>query len=229
MLPWLRRSCSKMGAVLQFRGIFGGLFGFPTLHPQIGRKVMALEKRPVDGRSVGGDLVQDGRRGLQTQALDFGMAEGDAVSVGSVEGKQQPHFHSYLWEKVEKQRIDGKYRYLVKEVISSPEVLSAAYEKIRLGSNLASQCGKNELAFDGVGPKWYHWVGGQLVQGTLDVKALCHQLSSHKDRESSLILPSLHLKIIQMALKMVLEVIFEPRFSAISHGCRAGRGRHTAM
>jgi hypothetical protein len=45
----------------------------------------------------------------------------------------------------------------------------------------------------------------------------------------TLLLPRLKLKVVQEAMRVVLEVVYKPQFSKISHGCRSGRGYHSAL
>jgi len=71
------------------------------------------------------------------------------------------------------------------------------------------------------------------------VNANTYSISTRKKRKKlnlnsneemlMLVLPNLKLRVVQEALRVVLEVIFKPNFSRISHGCRSGRGRVAAL
>lgn len=80
-----------------------------------------------------------------------------------------------------------------------------------------------------------------LNEGSFDVNTNTYSISTRKKRKKSksnsnekeemlmLVLPNLKLRVVQEALRIVLEVIFKPNFSRISHGCRSGRGRVAAL
>lgn len=79
-----------------------------------------------------------------------------------------------------------------------------------------------------------------LNEGIFDVNANTYSISTRKKKRKksnlnsneemlTLVLPNLKLRVVQEALRIVLEVIFKPNFSRISHGCRSGRGRVAAL
>lgn len=81
-------------------------------------------------------------------------------------------------------------------------------------------------------------VAQQLNEGSFDASANTYKISTRKKKKSeskededlmTLILPNLKLRVVQEALRIVLEVIFKPNFSRISHGCRSGKGRAAAL
>lgn len=81
-------------------------------------------------------------------------------------------------------------------------------------------------------------VAQQLNEGSFDVNANTYSMSTRKKKKKKelkeedellLVLPNLKLRVVQEALRIVLEVIFKPNFSKISHGCRSGRGREAAL
>ncbi|CAI8595956.1 unnamed protein product [Vicia faba] len=85
-----------------------------------------------------------------------------------------------------------------------------------------------------------HDVAKQLQEGSFDASANTYKISTRKNQNQkkkksededllTLILPNLKLRVVQEALRIVLEVIFKPNFSRISHGCRSGKGRAAAL
>lgn len=133
--------------------------------------------------------------------------------------------------KAQRAEDDGKFHNLMRNVISDSETLRDAYNCIRLNSNIdpvtvASSCGG-----DGCDSYFLDDVAQRLREGSFDVSANTYSFSTRKKTElkESLVLPNLELRVVQEALRIVLEVIFRSQFSKISHGCRSGRGRTAAL
>ncbi|XP_057458393.1 nuclear intron maturase 4, mitochondrial [Lotus japonicus] len=134
-------------------------------------------------------------------------------------------------KRVKAQRAaDGKFRDLMKNVISDAETLRDAYTCIKLNSNIvtatataAVSCGDDGYFLDDVAQR--------LREGSFDVSANTSSISTRTRGESKevLVLPNLKLRVVQEAVRIALEVVFRPQFSRVSHGCRSGRGRVAAL
>ncbi|XP_066373734.1 nuclear intron maturase 4, mitochondrial-like [Miscanthus floridulus] len=68
----------------------------------------------------------------------------------------------------------------------------------------------------------------ELRSGEFDVRANAFSVVAKRKR-GHLVLPGLNLKVVQETIRVVLEVVYWPQFSKISHGCRSGRGYHSAL
>ncbi len=160
---------------------------------------------------------------------------GGAIKNSNLDVPLNPLEFSHLAQLVEKQFIDGKYRHLVREIISKPEVLLTAYNNIKSNpGNMPAGPGSNTLFFrrvaspGGMSPKWFHETGRKLREGTYEFEPI---LRSERPNEAEKFPPTIanpRDKIIQEAFRMVLEIIYEPRFQDISHGFRRNKGTHSA-
>ncbi|KAK1297068.1 hypothetical protein QJS10_CPB15g01058 [Acorus calamus] len=118
-------------------------------------------------------------------------------------------------KRVKAQFSDGKFRELMMKVILSPNTLRDAYNCIRINSNIDLRSHDNSgLCFASMSE--------ELVRGEFDIQANTTMF----DR---LVLPNMKLRVIQEAIRVVLEVVYRPHFSKTSHGCRSGRGRRSAL
>jgi len=120
--------------------------------------------------------------------------------------------------KLEKK--DGKYVNLFK-FICCKEFLIQAYNNIRGGGSMTQDEGINEKYFD------------QLVN---DLRTERFQFTSvkipkaaAKGKHRPLSIQTSKDKLVQEAIRILLEVIYEGKFSDLSHGFRPKRSCHTAF
>eukprot|EP01018_Ginkgo_biloba_P000880 Gb_01717 [translate_table: standard] len=162
---------------------------------------------------------------LTRWSIESSTAKGE--SLGRIKLKRRIEMH--VKRHVKQQYFTGKFYDLVKNVIATPEILQAAYESIRLSSNIVSP-NMSELSIGGDGNAiCFSSIAKQLIEGEFDVKSNTQELFPLVDKNEPLVLPSLKLKVIQEATRMVLEVVYRPQFSRISHSCKSGRGQHSAL
>ncbi|CAN8234832.1 unnamed protein product [Cochlearia groenlandica] len=124
-------------------------------------------------------------------------------------------------KRVKEQYSNGKFSELLKKVIARPETLRDAYDCIRLNSNVSVTERNVAVAFDSVAE--------ELSSGAFDVTSNTFSLVAKDKTKEVLVFPSVALRIVQEAIRIVLEVVFSPHFSKISHSCRSGRGRVSAL
>lgn len=124
-------------------------------------------------------------------------------------------------KRVKEQYLNGKFRDLMAKVIATPETLQDAYDCIRLNSNIDIALNDGKTSFDSMAK--------ELCLGSFDVDANTFSISTKSARKEVLVLPNLNLKVIQEAIRIVLEIVYKPHFSKISHGYRSGRGHSTAL
>ncbi|XP_074273767.1 nuclear intron maturase 4, mitochondrial [Silene latifolia] len=126
-------------------------------------------------------------------------------------------------KRVKQHYVDGKFHDLFRKVVADPRTLVDACNSLRVCSNVVVGLSENtEICFDSFSE--------ELVNGMFDVKANTFTVSTKgHDEKQVLVLPSFKLKIVQEAIRIVLEVVFRPHFSKISHGGRSGRGRLSAL
>nr|YP_004927697.1 hypothetical protein TrlaMp49 [Treubia lacunosa]AEH99744.1 hypothetical protein TrlaMp49 [Treubia lacunosa] len=162
---------------------------------------------------------------------------GGAIKSSNLDVPLNPLEFSHLDQLVEKQFIGGKYRHLVREIISKPEVLLTAYNNIKNNpGNMTGSPGSETLFLrrvpsPGISLKWFHETGRKLREGTYEFEPIWRSEGPKpgKAEKRTLIIANPRDKIIQEAFRMVLEMIYEPRFRDISHGFRKNKGTHSAL
>nr|CAD1817897.1 unnamed protein product [Ananas comosus var. bracteatus] len=124
-------------------------------------------------------------------------------------------------KKVKAQFLNGKFHDLMGTVVANPDSLRDAYDIICLNSNVDLASRRHDVCFNSLAE--------QLESGDFDIEGNTIVIISKGSRKECLVLPRLKLKVIQEAIRVVLEVVFRPHFSKISHGCRSGRGCRSAL
>ncbi|XP_039037714.1 LOW QUALITY PROTEIN: nuclear intron maturase 4, mitochondrial-like [Hibiscus syriacus] len=124
-------------------------------------------------------------------------------------------------KRVKEQFIDGKFRNLMVNVIADPNTLQDAYNCIKLNSNVDISLKDDSVCFNSLGK--------ELLDGNFDVRGNTFRFSTRGIKKEVLVLPNPMTRIIQEAIRMVLETVYKPHFSKISHGCRSGRDHSTAL
>ncbi|PKA67034.1 putative mitochondrial protein ymf40 [Apostasia shenzhenica] len=123
-------------------------------------------------------------------------------------------------KRAKAQYVDGKFYNLMTKVIANDETLRDCYELVRLNSKV-QQMLDHQLCFS--------TIANQLRRGEFDVKDNSISFHAKSGQRDCLVLPTLKLRVIQEAVRIVLEIVYRPHFSKISHGCRSGRGHRSAL
>ena len=114
-------------------------------------------------------------------------------------------------------------------IISDPDILMAAYKVIRSDPGNMTE-GIDKTTLDGINIEWFKKTSEQLVNESWKpnpVRRVYIPKANGKRRPIGVCSP--REKIVQQSMKMVLEVILNPKFSDHSHGFRPKRGCHTAL
>lgn len=155
------------------------------------------------------------------------IQESYAVSEKISKPKTGVHFKKFLEmrikKKVKEQYRDGKFHDLMMKVIADPNTLKDAYDCIRVSSNVDLASDVDNLPFQSIAE--------ELANGTFDIGANTYSISTRgsKVNKDELVFPKLKLRVVQEAIRIVLEVVYRPHFSKISHGFRTGRGHWSAL
>ncbi|KAL8166040.1 hypothetical protein V2J09_007539 [Rumex salicifolius] len=123
--------------------------------------------------------------------------------------------------RVKEQFVNGKFRELMSKVVAIPNTLQDAYNSLRVDSNVDISSQIHDISFE--------LLAEELANGTFDIKANTFSVSTKGDQKEVLVLPKLKLKVVQEAIRIVLEVVYRPHFLKISHGGRSGRGHSSAI
>lgn len=85
-------------------------------------------------------------------------------------------------------------------------------------------------SLDGINLNYFQTLGREIGSGSLKLKpARRIDIPKPKGGTRPLSIASPRDKIVQSAMKIILEAVFEPHFSEFSHGFRPNRGTHTAI
>ncbi|KAH0632343.1 hypothetical protein KY284_035129 [Solanum tuberosum] len=124
-------------------------------------------------------------------------------------------------KRVKEQYVNGKFQNLIKKVVANPKTLCDAYDCIRLSSNVDLASNGKDFPFEAMAE--------ELSCGCFDVSANTYLISTKGAKKEVLVFPNVKLKVVEEAIRIVLEVVYRPHFSKISHGCRSGRSHLSAL
>ncbi|CAL9084466.1 unnamed protein product [Musa textilis] len=131
------------------------------------------------------------------------------------------HIELRIKKRVKARYSNGKYHGLMSKVVANADTLRDSYDMIRLNSNIMLTSKKDDICFGSLAE--------QLASGEFQVQSNAVSIAAKTKRKDCLVLPKLKLRIVQEAIRLVLEVVYRPHFSKISHGCRSGRGQTSAL
>lgn len=122
----------------------------------------------------------------------------------------------------------GRYTRLYK-LICQKELLLAGYNKIKSNpGNLTP--GTDGKTLDGIDMKWFEKIIQELKSESFKFTSVKRILIPKKNGKlRPLGIPNIRDKIVQQAMLMILEQIYEPIFSNLSFGFRPNRSTHSAL
>ena len=116
------------------------------------------------------------------------------------------------------------YRYLLRE-----DIYFVAYQRLYANKGAATK-GIDADTADGFGERYVKTLIAELKDGTYRVKPVRRQYIQKKNgKMRPLGIPSFRDKLLQEAIRLILEAIYEPNFSDNSHGFRPNRSCHTCL
>ena len=126
--------------------------------------------------------------------------------------------------KLDNNKFTGLYK-----LISDPKTLTLAYHNIKSKPGNMTP-GTDNLTLDGMSNALIEDMAKSLGRGSFQFKpARRVHIPKANGSTRPLAIASPRDKIVQEAMRMVLEVIFEPSFQNSSHGFRPNRSCHTAL
>lgn len=131
---------------------------------------------------------------------------------------------------IEESKNNSNYVFKnVARIIADPEFLKFAYGLIKSNpGNMTPGIDKDTL--DGIDIQYFKSLAKEIGSGSFKFKpARRIEITKAKGGTRPLSIASPRDKIVQSAMKIILEAAFEPHFSNFSHGFRPGRGTHTAI
>lgn len=142
----------------------------------------------------------------------------------------QPIAYSDLIDKIFKlyDKRSGKYIQIIKRIISTPEVLLRAYNNIIIKTFDQTAEGSVKLSFfNKINLNWFNSISKEICKGTYFFKPL--RKIKIKNKENSLFLINFQDKILQEAIRMTLEIIYEPLFFDFPQGFQTTLNISTAL
>ena len=121
-------------------------------------------------------------------------------------------------------RINGLFRLL-----ESPDLWGRAYEEIASNKGALTK-GVTDNTLDGFSPERVESIVARLKEGTYRFTPVRRvYIPKANGKKRPLGIPTADDKLVQSAVKLLLELVYEPVFSDRSHGFRRGRSCHTAL
>src|SRR4051794_14139791 len=121
-------------------------------------------------------------------------------------------------------RINGLFRLL-----EGPDLWGQAYEEIASNKGALTK-GVTDNTLDGFSPERVKSIVARLKEGTYRFTPVRRvYIPKANGKKRPLGIPTADDKLVQSAVKLLLELVYEPVFSNRSHGFRRGRSCHTAL
>ena len=116
------------------------------------------------------------------------------------------------------------YRYLLRE-----DIYYAAYQKLYANKGATTE-GSDDDTADGFSEQYVQQMIQELRDGSYRAKPVRREyIEKRNGKKRPLGIPSFRDKLLQEAVRMILEAIYEPTFDNRSHGFRPKRSCHTAL
>ena len=183
-------------------------------------------KRYGDGVSILGISLRKGISMNSWTQRDTGLRHyASKASITEPQGESISLVKHILINKNEKGHINDKLIH----IIADPKTLTLAYELIKSNPGNMTKGGTNET-LDGISSSWILETSAKLKAGKFNFSKM-RRANIRKDDGSTrpLTISSPRDKIVQKAIQLVLEPIYEPTFFVNSHGFRPNKGCHTAL
>jgi RNA-directed DNA polymerase len=121
-------------------------------------------------------------------------------------------------------RINGLFRLL-----EGPDLWKRAYEEIASNKGALTK-GVTDNTLDGFSPERVESIIARLKEGTYRFNPVRRvYIPKANGKKRPLGIPTADDKLVQSAVKLLLELVYEPIFSDRSHGFRRERSCHTAL
>lgn len=171
-----------------------------------------LNKRPTVGWYL------RSRRGIGLRHY----ASEATITGGTPSGKLIKHKQV---NREDKEHINDKLIHL----IADPNTLTLAYELIKSNPGNMTR-GSNGETLDGISRDWIEQTSTKLRSGKFEFSNMRRVYIGKSDgSQRPLTISSPIDKVVQKAIQLVLEPIYEPHFLENSHGFRLNKGCHTAL
>ena len=126
-------------------------------------------------------------------------------------------------------KVRDKYVNLI-EVLADVVFLQGAYQKIKSNQGVMAK-GSDSETLDSLDNNWFYTTSERLLDGSFQFRPAKRVMipKPNKPGQRPLTVSNSRDNIVQQAMKMVLEIIYDGKFLDTSHGFRPSRSCHSAL
>jgi Reverse transcriptase (RNA-dependent DNA polymerase) len=167
--------------------------------------------------------VRLGRYGKPASLRDFNR------NVVPLSGVKRDFSSGESQESKSLEMYNGKYVSLI-NVVADVDFLQVAYQKIKYNSGVMVKGFSDEI-YDSLDNDWFVKTSERLLNGSFQFMPARRVIIPKPNKLviRSLTISNFRYKIVQQAMKTVLEQIYDPKFLDTSHGFRPLKGCHSAL
>ena len=126
--------------------------------------------------------------------------------------------------------VEGGKWYSLMDKVCAPKTLTLAWERVRANRGAAGVDGQSVARFEAQADRYLAELGRDLQEGRYRPEAVKRvEIPKGNGQTRALGIPTVKDRIVQTAVKLVIEPIFEVQFLATSYGFRPGRGCKDAL
>lgn len=197
------------------------------------RDLIAYGSNPTRKRSFHSSTFV-GAKGNSVNTLD-NKATSDSTEKWDNKTKTKKQSVKYSLVDIVAQKLnnyqtkDGKYNKVL-QLVSDPYFLIACYNEIK-GKPGNMTKGTTKETLDGIKLEWFEKIAQELKAGIFHFKPSRRVdiPKPNSDKKRPLTIAAPRDKVVQKALQIILEAIWENMFYDCSHGFRPGRSVHSAL
>lgn len=185
-----------------------------------------LFKRNLSNNTLDKETYEKGSSDLWTSMKPFN--EEDKIVKRKPIRKTAPNLFVEVSKRLKKYENNDIY-YNLNKIIGDPYFLIACYENIKSKPGNMTK-GIDNYTLDGLNGSWFINLAKSLKDGTFQFKpARFVEISKANGKMRTLSITSPRDKIVQKAIAVILEAIYEPIFKDTSFGFRPKKSTHDAL
>jgi RNA-directed DNA polymerase len=189
-----------------------------------------VKQSPAREGGQEGGCVKDGSRQAQASAVPERATQG--AEAGS--GRDWSWVEATVWTErmvsALENGVKGGRWYSLMDKVYAPATLQGAWMRVRANRGAAGVDGQSVERFEGQAELYLSELGQALREGNYRPQAVKRvEIPKGDGRTRPLGIPAVKDRIVQRALKHVIEPIFEVRFCPTSYGFRRGLGSKDAL
>ena len=214
------------------RGDLAG--GAKSARSQSPRSTEAVEAARSPGSKTGSRAGRAGRWVCNDREQPMKAATVPKGAIRGAEAHEIPGVEAAIWtERMVSalvNGVEGGQWYSLMDKVYAPKTLGLAWERVRTNRGAAGVEGQSVERFAAQADRYLAELSRDLREGTYRPEAVKRvDLPQGDGKTRPLGIPTVKDRIVQTAVKLVIEPIFEVQFLASSYGFRPGRGCKDAL